>query len=172
MEVHHHAHSSAGSDSHRSKKKWSHYFWEFLMLFLAVFCGFLAENQREHFIEHQREKKYAKQLLSDLRADSLFFVKKERRVKKVFEGHQEFKRKIIKQQATDRDVLEGFLQVYTLFDPNLTNTTFSQMKASGSLRYIRNDQLARQLTKYYDVTCEELRVTSNVLRNFLEERLA
>ena len=49
MEVHSH--------SHMPRKKWTHYFWEFLMLFLAVFCGFLAENQREHFVEHQREIK-------------------------------------------------------------------------------------------------------------------
>src|SRR6187200_1059208 len=62
MEVHHH--------SHKSGKKWTHYFWEFLMLFLAVFCGFLAENQREHFIEHKREKQYAASLLEDLRKDT------------------------------------------------------------------------------------------------------
>ena len=68
--------------------------------------------------------------------------------------------------------MEGFLSVYTLFDPKLTSTTFSQMKASGSLRYIRNDELARQLTSYYDVTCEELRVSGTVMRNFLENRLA
>jgi hypothetical protein len=37
MEVHHHAHHDHG------KKNWKSYFWEFLMLFLAVFCGFLAE---------------------------------------------------------------------------------------------------------------------------------
>ena len=30
MEVHAH--------SHTARKKWTHYFWEFLMLFLAVFC--------------------------------------------------------------------------------------------------------------------------------------
>jgi hypothetical protein len=61
MEVHHH--------SHTSRKKWTHYFWEFLMLFLAVFCGFLAENQREHMIEHQRENKFIRSLVSDLEAD-------------------------------------------------------------------------------------------------------
>ncbi len=27
------------------EKKWTHYFWEFLMLFLAVFYGFLAEKK-------------------------------------------------------------------------------------------------------------------------------
>ncbi len=41
------------------------------MLFLAVFCGFLAENQREHMIEHQREKKFAQTLLEDLINDTI-----------------------------------------------------------------------------------------------------
>ena len=39
MEVHHHAHTP--------RKKWTHYFWEFFMLFLAVNCGFFVENQRD-----------------------------------------------------------------------------------------------------------------------------
>jgi hypothetical protein len=39
------------------EKKWTHYFWEFFMLFLAVSAGFLVENQREHYVEHQRAKK-------------------------------------------------------------------------------------------------------------------
>src|SRR5512144_380423 len=62
MEVHHH--------SHTERKKWTHYFWEFLMLFLAVFCGFLAENQREHLVEHQREKQYMRTMLEDLQTDT------------------------------------------------------------------------------------------------------
>jgi hypothetical protein len=61
MEVHAHTHTP--------RNKWTHYFWEFLMLFLAVFCGFLAENQREHMIEHQRENKFIRTLISDLEAD-------------------------------------------------------------------------------------------------------
>src|SRR5687768_4517951 len=66
MEVHHHSHPSTSS-GHR--KKWTHYFWEFLMLFLAVFCGFLAEYQLEHTIEHQREKQYIRSLIADLKTD-------------------------------------------------------------------------------------------------------
>jgi len=50
MEVHAHTQTA--------RKKWTHYFWEFLMLFLAVFCGFLAEYKLEHIIEHQREEQY------------------------------------------------------------------------------------------------------------------
>ena len=40
------------------------------MLFLAVFCGFLAENQREHYIEHQREKQFMNSMLEDLKSDT------------------------------------------------------------------------------------------------------
>src|SRR5512147_2291137 len=69
MEVHHHTHTS-DPDIHRGRKKWTHYFWEFFMLFLAVFCGFLAENQREHYVEHQREKQLMRLLVEDLETDT------------------------------------------------------------------------------------------------------
>jgi len=63
MEVHHHAH-------HEGKKNWKSYFWEFLMLFLAVFCGFLAEYKLEHVIEDQREVKNIRSLIQDLESDT------------------------------------------------------------------------------------------------------
>ena len=63
MEVHHHAHTA--------RKKWTHYFWEFLMLFLAVFCGFLAEYYLEHKIEHNREKQFIESLIKDIEADTV-----------------------------------------------------------------------------------------------------
>jgi hypothetical protein len=43
MEVHHHP------DLHHKKKNFKEYFLEFLMIFLAVTPGFVAENIREHF---------------------------------------------------------------------------------------------------------------------------
>jgi hypothetical protein len=63
MEVHAHTHTA--------RKKWTHYFWEFFMLFLAVTLGFFVENQREHYIEHQREKQYIKSLVKDLILDTI-----------------------------------------------------------------------------------------------------
>ena len=62
MEVHAHTHTA--------RKKWTHYFWEFLTLFLAVFCGFLAEYQLEHKIEKAREKQYIRSFIEDLEADT------------------------------------------------------------------------------------------------------
>ena len=46
------------------------------MLFLAVFCGFLAENQREHMIEHQRAKVLAENLYKEIYADSIAIQQK------------------------------------------------------------------------------------------------
>jgi hypothetical protein len=65
MEVHHHAHTP--------RKKWHHYFFEFLMLFLAVTLGFFVENQREHYIENQREKVYVRSMIDDLKLDTVEF---------------------------------------------------------------------------------------------------
>ena len=49
MEVHAHTHTE--------RKRLRHYLFEFFMLFLAVFCGFLAENFREHIVEKKTGKR-------------------------------------------------------------------------------------------------------------------
>ena len=67
MEVHAH--------SHTLRKKWTHYFWEFLMLFLAVFSGFLAENFREHQVEKHRGKQYVLSFYEDLKKDTARLTK-------------------------------------------------------------------------------------------------
>lgn len=64
MEVHHHP------DLHHKPKKWKEYFLEFLMIFLAVTMGFIAENVREHFVEKRHEKGYMLSLLRDLEHDT------------------------------------------------------------------------------------------------------
>ena len=68
MEVHAHTHTA--------RKKWTHYFWEFIMLFLAVFCGFLAEYQLEHKIEKDRAKELAKSFYEELKNDSVVAAQK------------------------------------------------------------------------------------------------
>ena len=143
MEVPHHPHTE--------RKKWTHYLWEFLMLFLAVFCGFLAENQREHMIEHERERQYSKQLLADLRKDSAFFKRRMTIIDSTFE--KSWIKELFAQQKhpADSEIIAGFLKEFWSFDVSLTNSTFIQMKTSGALRYIRSSQLTSELQKYYDV---------------------
>jgi hypothetical protein len=64
METHaHHLHKAPG-------KRWTHYLFEFLMLFLAVFLGFIAENTREHIVEKQKGKNYLESLFQDVKLDT------------------------------------------------------------------------------------------------------
>src|SRR6185503_6831943 len=103
MEVHNHPHHVT------HKKKWGEYFLEFLMLFLAVFLGFIAENQREHIVEHEREKKFARRLLSDLRQDSLFFETRIKQLEERQKAHKQFLKIMTNTvRATDSAVNRGF----------------------------------------------------------------
>ena len=64
METHsQHLHKAPGN-------KFWHYFFEFFMLFLAVFCGFLVENFREHQIEKERGVQYIESFYEDLKSDT------------------------------------------------------------------------------------------------------
>jgi hypothetical protein len=58
------------SDQHHILKKWKAYFLEFLMIFLAVTLGFIAESIREHFVDKKHEKEYAISLVRDLQHDT------------------------------------------------------------------------------------------------------
>jgi hypothetical protein len=64
MEVHHHA------GDHHGPKKFKDYFLEFLMIFLAVTMGFLAENFREFISDKNHVAELAGQLKEDLRHDT------------------------------------------------------------------------------------------------------
>ena len=143
MEVHHHAHTP--------RKKWTHYFWEFLMLFLAVFCGFLAENQREHMVEQQREKQYIKSLKKDLETDinQINRLKTElhdfiSRLDSIAEGLNQFDAdgpSLATYKTISRDDL-GFP------DFIYTDRTMQQLKNAGGMRLIRNKQVADSIADY------------------------
>src|ERR1700730_7687270 len=64
MEVHHHP------DLHHKKKNLREYFLEFLMIFLAVTMGFIAENIRERVTDRSKEKEYIESLVQDLKTDT------------------------------------------------------------------------------------------------------
>ena len=151
MEVHKHPHHVM------HKKKWSEYLLEFFMLFLAVFLGFIAENIREKIVEHEREKKYAERLLLDLKTDSASFQKR------IIEFKQRqkdqayfFKTMSAAVKPADSVVYLSFSAILRAWSPQFTTATYNQMKTSGSLRYIRNDELTSELQKYYDVLLPQI----------------
>jgi hypothetical protein len=147
MEVHHHAHTS--------RKKWTHYFWEFLMLFLAVFCGFLAENFREHKIEKLRAKEHMHTMFENLKYDTTRYRRNlEFNVRNMF-GLDSFRYQL-------NEAIEGRIDVNKLYYfflkygrgavhgvPNPNESAISQLRSSGLIRMIRNDQLVNEIGDYY-----------------------
>jgi hypothetical protein len=151
MEVHHHAHTSDPPDSyrdHRGRKKWTHYFWEFLMLFLAVFCGFLAENQREHYVEHQREKSFMKTMVADINLD-IRVLEECIRFRQLLENRMDT---LIRLLAGNRDSLnEIYYQARWTTRTNdlfYNDRTIQQLKNSGGLRLIRKANVSENIILY------------------------
>ena len=134
MEVHTHTHTA--------RKKWTHYFWEFLMLFLAVSLGFYAENTREGILHEKEVKSQLSSMLSDLQSDITLF-----------------------DSVTDRNRFGADMAdtLVELLHSDITNTTriyytarsvtanlgyystnsksYDQLKSAGVLRSIKNTEL-------------------------------
>jgi len=143
MEVHHHSHTLG--------KKWTHYLWEFLMLFLAVFCGFLAENQREHYVEGKREKKYMQNLLQDLVRDTVnYTVTIAHRVQREQQAYQ----LVSLLYSADRNkhltdiyfLARQMPRLNILFFP--ATAAMNQLKNSGAVRLIKKTNIADSILAY------------------------
>ncbi len=163
MEVHHHAHDPAAP---HHKKNWKSYFWEFLMLFLAVFCGFFAEYQLEHKIERDREKKFIQTFIEDLKVDTaaihtnLVFQKlKRNQLDSLIYLLREQK---IKGYENELYYLGRILVRTTRFQSN--DRTITQLKFSGSLRLIRNENAADSIISYQ-------KLVDYILQNVDDERI-
>ena len=142
MEVHTHTHTA--------RKKWTNYFWEFLMLFLAVFCGFMAENIREHKIEQYRANEFARSLVQDLQNDTAA-IATEKKSATIYISVVDSLLKLSKTPLEGKQASE--FSFYTRFTywtvpVSWSRNTFEQIKNSGSLRYFKNGQLLKKMLEY------------------------
>lgn len=142
MEVHAHTHTE--------RKKWTHYLFEFLMLFLAISAGFLVENLREQYVENKREKVFIKSFIEDLKEDTA----------KITSNMQLRNTKILMMDSLIKllnspDPNHDGQSVYywgrrvtrsTLFQSN--DRTIKQLKNSGGLRLIRNQTASNTIMTY------------------------
>lgn len=142
MEVHAHTHTA--------RKKWTHYFWEFLMLFLAVFCGFLAEYQLEHKIERDRENKFIQTYIEDLKSDTAAIRQNILYRQNKMKAMDSFLILLNSQQIKGHE--NEFYYFGRTFVRGLrfqsNDRTITQLKNSGSLRLIQNEQAADSMISY------------------------
>ena len=144
MDTHaHHLHNAPG------KNIW-HYFFEFFMLFLAVFCGFLVENFREKYVEINHAGELAKNFYEELKSDSATAVVKVRnRIKQ--ENALKYCMAYFKDSSLS-NVSKRFalnfqygvnFRTLSIFEPR--TVVLEQLKNSGSLRYFKSHELQKYI---------------------------
>jgi hypothetical protein len=147
MEVHAHSHS-------HGKKNWKQHFWEFFMLFLAVTLGFFVENQREHYIEHQREKLYMGSMINDLEKDTVMLNDILKRTRLVL-TNLDSALIILQELPIDKKNTEILyrvnLNLLSNTSPAFTDRTTVQLKNSGAMRLIRNEETAGGIVDYWSL---------------------
>ena len=154
MEVHHHPNVE--------KKALKEYILEGLMIFLAVCLGFVAENIREHVTEHKNARILAESMLDDVKKDTASL-------------NNLITFSSVKINATDSIMTmlhrtsdkwdhlafyKNMVPVFTSVPFAPTDGTYSQMKASGSLRYF--NQSLVNLMNAYDVQIKKTAYRDNV----------
>jgi len=145
MEVHHHSHTSG--------KKWTNYLWEFVMLFLAVFCGFLAEYQLEHKIEKERAEKYLQSMLLDVRTNIKNLDSLLAQDQIIIDNHDSLVNWLLQDSAMiDRGAFAKKMGAVWVRNFLVRKETYEQMRSSGSLRYIGNIDFLKRTMDYERIT--------------------
>lgn len=123
------------------------------MLFLAVTLGFFVENQREHYIENQRERRYIQSFYEDLTADE-----------RDLQSNINFLRAQMQQADTLQNLMASinikqpanhiymYLRAITrssagLLYPN--DRTIVQLRNAGGMRLIKNKRVSDNMVGYY-----------------------
>ena len=121
------------------------------MLFLAVFCGFLAEYKLEHIIEHNRERQFISTMVEDLKSDTAQLTETiayKKSKEKMLDSL------IIFLAKPDHNKYGNDIYYYArnvtrpqYFSPN--DRTIQQLKNSGALRLIKKLSISDSIM-YYD----------------------
>jgi len=165
MEVHHHPH-------HEGKKTWRSYIWEFLMLFFAVFCGFLAEWRLEQMIENHREEAYMHSIVEDIHAD----VEQTTKLVADLTIRVSLSDSMLSVLSSD-DIQQNSNRAYDLWLKTLgfpdfvqNDRTIQQLKSSGALRLIRKTAVSNKIMEY-DQAVRLLAVTQTNMNSITSNTL-
>jgi hypothetical protein len=156
MEVHHPHHPT-------HKKKWSEYFLEFFMLFIAVTLGFFAENQREHFVEKHREKQYMESLLLDLEKDKME-VEAARKFTNTQIANIDTAIVLITKGIWSKENLKTMYRVSLKTGGNrpisFVESTSTQLK-TGGMRLIEDKNITKLITDYWQLLAQMNQAQTN-----------
>jgi hypothetical protein len=129
------------------------FLWEFLMLFLAVFCGFLAQYSLEHKIEREQGRDFALSFREDMIKDTAILQKNIIGLQNLYSACDSLSHNIAKGRTKTKDEIKRLyelnLSALSGFTINLTDRTSAQLK-SGGMRLITNKKVADAIVGYWD----------------------
>jgi hypothetical protein len=147
MEVHHHP------DLSHKKKKFKEYFLEFLMIFLAVTMGFIAENLREGISDRNKGKEYIESLVQDLKTDTALATRTIKALTLQMYGMDTLEMLLTPDvNKNDSAVYICYRQQSALHNQhaiNFSDRTITQLFSSGNMRLLKNQSVSDQITEYY-----------------------
>ena len=122
------------------------------MLFLAVFCGFLAENFREQQVDHHREKQYMESMIEDLASDTASLTSTIIRTAALNKGFDSLKNYLYDIENIEKNTSIIYRQNATYTRNvllSLNDQTSTQLRSSGGMRLIRNKDVANAIARYW-----------------------
>jgi hypothetical protein len=141
------------------------------MLFLAVFCGFVADSYREKLSERQREKQFIKSIVEDIKSDTLQSDLILGQLKRINTGIDS-----VLILLSLPETVKNSNALYELWTRNLgldvfvsNDRTIEQLKNSGDLRLIRNIGVSDGIMKY-DQTLKKYYAQSNLMYSVLGDQ--
>jgi hypothetical protein len=154
-------------------KPWTRYLIEFILLFLAVFLGFLAENYRERISEEQQAKELAQSFYNELLADSMVVHTIMIRRYQKDTALVKFKNYVLDSslQKPSKAYALGFyraIMINSRFSPK--DVILEQLKNSGALRYFRSKEI-QQLIGTLSVAIANVRIGNDFELDFTHGQL-
>jgi hypothetical protein len=142
MEVHHHPHVE--------KKGFKEYFFEFIMIFLAVTLGFIAENVREDISDSAHANEYVRSMVSDLKND-VHMYKANDSINNVYCNMIDTIFTLLKRNLNKGEIyyLARKLTMLGSMGPSINAKTYLQMTSTGAFRLIKPQPVADSIAVYY-----------------------
>lgn len=137
---------------HSKKRSWKGYFLEFVMLFLAISLGFMADNFRENISEKNKEDGYIQSMIEDVEEDRV-------NIREVIDVNTQRVNaldslliKCFDFRGTEEEIFalnKYFVQV--LIHPEFltpADLTMQQLKNAGGMRLIKSKNSINEIIRY------------------------
>ena len=148
MEVHHHSHHP---------KKWKEYITEFLMLFLAVTLGFLAENLREHQVVIERKNQNIEAMVTDLKKDSVSIAELTTMYTTGIQNLEDMSYASLQYQNNKISKKEYLTYMVNMLDTLRiglgffqNNSAYKNLISTGGLSVIKSTAVKKLISEYYE----------------------